>query len=97
MSLPNVTELIGETCSTLGASSFKNFSTVCCSHSFSETVFFVSLSLLRLICSLHELHLLVKLLTSFSYTRYDHTKAEYIIYYFYPFVKRFLAFFKNIL
>ncbi len=80
MSLPNyVTELIGETSSTLGASSLKNFSTVCCSHSFSKAMFLFSLSLLRLICSFHDLHLLVVLLTSYPYLSYDHTKAEYII------------------
>ena len=46
--------LVGELSSTLGASSLKNFSAVSGRHSFSETVFFVSLSFLRLICSLHR-------------------------------------------
>ncbi len=51
-------KLIGELSSSLGASSLKNFSTVSGCHSLSETVFFVSLSLLRLIRSLHDMHLL---------------------------------------
>ena len=51
-------QLIGELSSSLGASSLKNFSTVCGCHSLSETMLFVSLSLLRLICSLHDKHLL---------------------------------------
>jgi len=75
-----VTELVGKTSSTLGASSFKNLSAVCGSHSFSEAMLFASLSLLGLICSLHDLHLLVNLLTSSSYIKDDHTKAVYIIY-----------------
>ena len=50
--------LIGELSSSLGASSLKNFSTVSGRHSLSETVFLVSLSLLRLIGSLHDKHLL---------------------------------------
>ena len=80
MSLPiYVTELIGETSSTLGASSLENFSTISCSHSFSEAMFLFSLSFLRLVCSFHDLHLLVELLTSYSYIRDDHTKAVYII------------------
>ena len=53
-----VTELVGELCSTLGASSLKNFSTVCGCHSLSKAMFLFSLSLLRLICSLHDMHLL---------------------------------------
>ena len=53
-----VTLLISQTSSSFGASSFKNFSTVSSSHSLSETVLFASLSLLRLVCSLHDLHLL---------------------------------------
>ena len=90
-----MTELIGKTSSTLGASSLKNFSTVCCSHSFSETVFLVSLSLLRLICSLHGTAppcLITNVLLVHSN---DHTKAEYIIYYFFEFVKTFLRNFAN--
>ena len=51
-------QLIGELSSSLGASSLKNFSTVSGRHSLSETVFLVSLSLLRLIGSLHDKHLL---------------------------------------
>ena len=51
-------QLIGELSSTLGASSLKNFSTVSGCHSLSETVFLVSLSLLGLIGSLHDKHLL---------------------------------------
>ena len=46
--------LIGEASSTLGASSLKNFSTVSGCHSLSEAMFLFSLSLLRLICSLHD-------------------------------------------
>ena len=46
---------IGELSSTLGASSLKNFSAVCGCHSFSKAVFFISLSFLGLICSLHRL------------------------------------------
>ena len=51
-------QLIGELSSSLGASSLKNFSTVSGCHSLSETMFLVSLSLLRLIGSLHDKHLL---------------------------------------
>ena len=54
-------QLIGELSSTLGASSLKNFSAVSGSHSLSETVLFFSLSLLGLVCSLHDSHLLVKI------------------------------------
>ena len=57
-------QLIGELSSTLGASSLKNFSTVSGRHSLSETMFLFSLSLLRLIGSLHDSHLLLKILTS---------------------------------
>ena len=46
--------LIGESSSSLGTSSLKNFSTVSGCHSFSEAMFLFSLSLLRLIGSLHE-------------------------------------------
>ena len=46
--------LIGEASSTLGASSLKNFSAVSGCHSLSEAMFLVSLSLLGLICSLHD-------------------------------------------
>ena len=53
-------QLIGELSSSLGASSLKNFSTVSGCHSFSETMFLFSLSLLRLIGSLHDSHLLLK-------------------------------------
>ena len=55
-----VTKLIGQTGSTLGASSLKNFSAVSSSHSLSEAMFLFSLSLLGLVCSLHDSHLLVK-------------------------------------
>jgi hypothetical protein len=90
-----VTELIGKTSSTLGASSFKNFSTVSRSHSFSETVFLFSLSLLGLIGSLHDLHLLVYFLTSLSYIKerpyesriYYKTKMSICQEFFYFFVK----------
>ena len=51
-------KLIGELSSTLGASSLENFSTVSGCHSFSEAMLFASLSLLRLIRSLHDMHLL---------------------------------------
>ena len=64
-----MTRSIGETSSSLGASSLQNFSAVSSSHSFSETVFLVSLSLLGLIGSLHDLHLLVYFLTSLSYIK----------------------------
>lgn len=50
----SVIESVGESCSTLGASSFKNFSAVRGCHSFSETVFLFSLSLLGLVCSFHR-------------------------------------------
>ena len=53
-------QLVGELSSSLGASSLKNFSAVSGSHSFSETMLFFSLSLLGLVCSLHDSHLLVK-------------------------------------
>ena len=48
-----MTQLVGKLSSTLGASSLENFSTVSGRHSFSETVFLFSLSLLRLIGSFH--------------------------------------------
>ena len=51
-------QLVGELSSSLGASSLKNFSTVSGCHSLSETMLFVSLSLLGLIGSLHDKHLL---------------------------------------
>ena len=54
--------LVGELSSTLGASSLKNFSAVSGSHSFSKAMFLFSLSFLRLVCSLHDSHLLVKLI-----------------------------------
>ena len=49
---------IGESCSSLGASSLKNFSAVSSRHSLSETVLNLSRSLLRLVGSFHEWHLL---------------------------------------
>ena len=49
-----VTQSIGQTSSSLGASSLENFSTVRGCHSFSETVFLISLSFLGLIGSFHE-------------------------------------------
>ena len=51
-------KLIRESLSSFGASSLEYVSAVGCSHSLSETVFFLSLSLLRLIGSEHVLHLL---------------------------------------
>ena len=75
-------QLIGELSSTLGASSLKNLSAVSSCHSLSETVLFFSLSLLGLVCSLHDSHLLVKnRLTSGQNALFSriHTKAEYII------------------
>ena len=54
--------------SSFGASSLENFSAVCGSHSFSETVLFLSLSLLRLICSYH-------LGTSFCLSEYFFLKS----------------------
>ena len=53
-------QLVGELSSSLGASSLKNLSAVSSSHSLSETMLFFSLSLLGLVCSLHDSHLLVK-------------------------------------
>ena len=53
-------ELVGELSSTLGASSLENFPTVSGCHSFSEAMLLASLSLLRLIGSFHEQHLLLK-------------------------------------
>ena len=47
-------QLVGELSSSLGASSLKNFSTVSGCHSLSEAVLLLSLSLLRLIGSLHD-------------------------------------------
>ena len=90
-----MTGLIGETSSTLGASSLKNFSSVGSSHSLSEAMLLVSLSFLGLVCSFHDLHLLVKLLTSFSYIKDDHTKAEYIISQKNQFVNSFFYISKN--
>ena len=55
-------QLVGELSSSLGASSLKNFSAVSSSHSLSEAMFLFSLSLLGLVCSLHDSHLLVKLI-----------------------------------
>ena len=76
-----VTRSIGETGSSLGASSLQNFSAVSSSHSFSETVFLVSLSFLRLICSLHDLHLLrLFFYCPLHQSQDDRTKAGYIIY-----------------
>ena len=92
---------IGEASSTLGASSLKNFSAVSGCHSLSEAMFLFSLSLLRLICSLHDS-------TSFNFfkrqkTRFPrlslriHTKASYIITEKSQFVNRNLKFiFKTI-
>jgi hypothetical protein len=51
-------KLIRQSLSSFGASSLEYVSAVGCCHSFSETVFFLSLSLLRLISSEHILHLL---------------------------------------
>ena len=51
-------KLIRESLSSFGASSLEYVSAVGCSHSLSETVFFLSLSLLGLISSEHILHLL---------------------------------------
>ena len=53
-----MTQSIGELSSSLGASSLKNFSAVSSRHSLSETVLHLSLSLLRLVGSFHEWHLL---------------------------------------
>ena len=50
--------LVGKSCSSLGASSLKNLSAVGSRHSLSETVLHLSLSLLRLVGSFHEWHLL---------------------------------------
>ena len=55
-------QLVGELSSSLGASSLKNFSAVSGSHSFSKAMFLFSLSFLGLVCSLHDSHLLVKLI-----------------------------------
>ena len=74
---------IGEASSTLGASSLKNFSAVSGCHSLSKAMFLFSLSLFRLICSLHDS-------TSFNFFKRQktrlprlslriHTKASYII------------------
>ena len=57
--ISNKTELVCQSFSALSASSLKNVSTVSGSHSLSETVLFLSLSLLRLICSEHLVHLLI--------------------------------------
>ena len=70
--------LIGELSSSLGTSSLKNFSTVGCCHSFSEAMFLFSLSLLRLIGSLHEDTSFVKI-NIFSRI---HINAKYIIHIF---------------
>ena len=93
---------IGEASSTLGASSLKNFSAVSGCHSLSEAMFLFSLSLFRLICSLHDS-------TSFNFFKRQktrlprlslriHTKASYIITEKSQFVNRNLKlFFKNTL
>ena len=49
-----MTQSVGQTSSSLGASSLENFSAVRGSHSFSEAMLLVSLSLLGLIGSFHE-------------------------------------------
>ncbi len=51
----SVCSLVGESRSTLGASSLQYFSAVGSRHSLTEAVFFASLSFLRLISSLHQL------------------------------------------
>lgn len=53
--------------SSLSASSFQNFSAVCSSHSLSETVDLLSLSLFRLVGSKHFLHLLNNLRLALEY------------------------------
>ena len=50
--------LVGKSCSSLGASSLKNLSAVGSCHSLSKAVLHFALSFLRLVCSLHEWHLL---------------------------------------
>ena len=72
--------LIGELSSSLCASSLKNLSTVSGSHSLSEAVLLVSLSLLRLICSLHNKHLLlIRIDINSAYSNIKHINARYII------------------
>ena len=89
--------LVGKTSSSFGASSLKNLSAVSGSHSFSETVFLFSLSLLRLVCSFHDS-------TSFNLINVGernkcvrisriHTKARYIITENLEFVNRYLKYF----
>ena len=72
----SVTKLVGELSSTLGASSLKNFSTVSGCHSFSETMFLFSLSLLRLIGSFHDS-------TSFKIINVGSRKISFILAYSY--------------
>ena len=87
---------MGEASSSLGASSLKNLSAVRGCHSFSETVFLLSLSLLGLVCSLHFCTSLLKNINVLSriwlYFSRIHTKAEYIIAEKNLFVKRVLKF-----
>ena len=52
--LSEVLLLIGELCSTFGASSLQNFSAVCSGHSLTETVFLFSLTLFGLVGSKHN-------------------------------------------
>ena len=68
-----MTSSIGELSSTLGASSLKNFSAVCGCHSFSEAMLLFSLSLLRLICSLHRS-------TSFKIIDVEAKNASFLAY-----------------
>ena len=73
---------IGEASSTLGASSLKNFSAVSGCHSLSEAMFLFSLSLLRLICSLHDSTSLILLTSKNAVSAFIFAYSyESIIYY----------------
>ena len=65
--LSEVLLLIGELCSTFGASSLQNFSAVCSSHSFTETVFLFSLTLFGLVGSKHNAPPLLSLRSLYNF------------------------------
>ena len=92
ISFVSVSRSIGESCSSLGASSLKNFSAVGSCHSLSETVLHLSLSLLGLVGSFHEWHLLCSFrwgLRGFVESSRIHIKTSCIIYKRTRFVKSF--------
>ena len=84
-------ESVCESLSALGTSSFEYVSAVGSLHSLSETMLFLSLSLFRLVCSEHYMHLLILLSEAccFESLLRFYTMTSYIISETYPFVKCF--------